>query len=297
MDALPSSINKDEILRRNASSAPDQLEYLDLSQYQGHPVDYENIPTFAFDGHEQQIHGSGVPDIFTRNYTVPPTFEAEQNYSFYPDQASPFPRDRLSVAQANSPVQLSYTSLEHAEAGASTLHYRHAWQPPAGIPETQQDCILWVSELLTAMLDISSCRDDPTKNTFKRRWASKIVKTDHGPILERNTYYRIEAIELTCWKLFHLTVNLHTYGTRALGVHDDEALNVTQVKQRLTFDQRIYAICELLRLSKERCNKLLKGEFLAMTVACPINKIKEVKNDAHNNGNRQVHLRMGREEW
>ena len=145
------------------------------------------------------------------------------------------------------------------------------------------------------MLDIWSCRDDTTKSTFKRRWASTDNKTDRGPMLERNEYYRIEAMELTCWKLFHLTVRLHTHGTRALGVYDDDALGkVTRANQRLEFGERIHAICDLLRLSKDRCNKLLKGEMLAMTVACPLGKVKEVKTNKRNNRYKQYLLQLGR---
>jgi hypothetical protein len=71
------------------------------------------------------------------------------------------------------------------------------------------------------------------------------------------------------------------YGTSVLGVHDDDALeNVHRFNQRLTFAERIYAICDLLWLSKDQCNKLLKGEMLAVTVACPLDKAKDVKANA-----------------
>lgn len=86
-------------------------------------------------------------------------------------------------------------------------------------------------------------------------------------------------------------------GTSVLGVHDDDALeNVHRFNQRLTFAERIYAICDLLWLSKDQCNKLLKGEMLAVTVACPLDKAKDVKANAQNNKYEQHLLRLGRDE-
>ncbi|KAF1930487.1 uncharacterized protein M421DRAFT_412733 [Didymella exigua CBS 183.55] len=266
--------------RRDAILAPDQYQYVASSAF-------EDLPIHIDTERDRSAPGARVRNGLPFDETLSPYFPNRKGYPSYQNAACG--QSQTLIDQTSLPVQLSYASLEDAESGAASLHYQHAWYPQSTVPETQEECTFWVSHLMAAILDTSSCLENRTKGSFPKRWAP----SSSG---QRNSYYQLEAMELTCWKLFDCAVNLHRHGTAALAVHDDGALqDVTQLNQQLSFSQRVCAICDLLRSSKTRCDKLMKGEFLAMTVACPKGKLKDVETNGKNNKTRQELLEMGRE--
>ncbi|KAF2623115.1 hypothetical protein BU25DRAFT_305732, partial [Macroventuria anomochaeta] len=201
----------------------------------------------------------------------------------------PLPQHPPHVPQATPEPsrQLVFTSLAQAETAASSLPFKHSWtpRPDFSIPTTQAEQVFWIAELLDAMEDISACNEDTNQSSFRKRWIT-------GP--GNAAYYHPEAMEAVCWKLVNLTISLHTRGTSSLQIYDPNALASTKMDKELTFEQRMEAICGLLRFSKTRCDKLMKGEFFAMTVAAPRQKLKDGVINKDANARRQGYIKIGR---
>lgn len=182
--------------------------------------------------------------------------------------------------------RLRFANLAQAEAAMADRKVEHNWTPPvddATLPETDSDRIEWVVELLNAMEDISVCNDKKDSDTFKNRWANPHTQF-HNP----------QAMEKVCWKLLNIAERLHHAGPAVLEVYDSTAMKDVKKSRDLKFGNRMEAICQLLRHSKARCDKLMKGEGLDLAVGCPLQKLSlSIMNHGQNN-KRQQYIEEGR---
>ncbi|KAH7066310.1 hypothetical protein BKA63DRAFT_396274, partial [Paraphoma chrysanthemicola] len=165
----------------------------------------------------------------------------------------------------------------------------HNWKAPANdktMPTSQADREKYVRQILAAFVDISECHDATTTESFQDRWAS---------LSEGRSPYTTNMIEVVCWTMLDMAIALHERGPVVLRVFDDSKLKNAQKSRNLTFAQRIGFICDLLRLTKSRCETLLDYDDLDMTVAAPAQMISMAKTNKKQNIKRQIVLMNGRE--
>ena len=101
-------------------------------------------------------------------------------------------------------------------------------------------------------------------------------------------------VELTCRRLLSITIALHTYGPSSLCIYDAGRMQNVAKTNTITFSERIGKVCELLRLSKARCLRLIKGEGLHMCVAAPGLLVRQTGSNKRQNERRQEALVRGR---
>jgi hypothetical protein len=94
--------------------------------------------------------------------------------------------------------------------------------------------------------------------------------------------------------ILDIAIALHERGPVALYVFDESKLRNAYKSRNLTFAKRIECICELMRLSKWRCELLLDCDDLDMVVATPVQMIGIAKTNKNQNFTRQAYLAAGR---
>ncbi|KAF2124383.1 hypothetical protein P153DRAFT_257745, partial [Dothidotthia symphoricarpi CBS 119687] len=182
--------------------------------------------------------------------------------------------------------QLAFMNLAQAEAAMADRVIEQRWNPPVydpTLPQNDSDRVEWVKRLLGAMQDTSICDDKKDSDTFKNRWLNPHIPF-HNP----------QAMEKVCWKLLDIAERLHELGPAALDVYDSTALKEVKKSRDLKFGERLEGVCTLLRLTKARCDKMMKGEGLDMAVGCPLQKISLSKMNHGQNGKRQKYIEKGR---
>ncbi|KAF1364220.1 hypothetical protein EJ07DRAFT_59656, partial [Lizonia empirigonia] len=179
---------------------------------------------------------------------------------------------------------LKFTSLQHAETEMTTRLLRDNWQAPTPddtIPLTDKARASWVLQLFDAMQDTSECKDNKAGFSFIKRW-------------EAPGYYDLQEMEKVCWHMCDIAERLHAHGPSVTKIYCKDALKKVYASRNLTFEQRIVAICEMLRLSKFLCDNLMKGEGIEMLVCSPKQKLSGAKTMMVQNKKRQGWLISGR---
>jgi hypothetical protein len=183
------------------------------------------------------------------------------------------------------PYGLTFRNLAEAKENIH-CHIESDWLPPGNdgtIPTTDQERAAYVSELLSAMKDTSTCSDNRDKARFIKCCTPGTTKA-----------FRPEQLEKVCWQLVNIAEKLHVNGPLSLSIYERTALDTVRKSRFLTFARRMHHLCALLRLSKSRCFSLLKGENLETTVGAPAQRYSGTLVNDHQNGNRQKYIKEGR---
>jgi hypothetical protein len=271
--------------------ASDQFTVPNTPLYESPSLPYIHGPQLVQNGHHQIAqHAQAVNNGFIQqtqsnkgpswNAFVPRQLQDPRTQHAQPMQQL----QQLTPAQQLAhQLNMPFTSLQEAEAAMATRRLVSEWKAVNDItvPKTQLDRIRVASQLLVAMEDISGC-DAKQKGalTFKNRW--------------EKPFYKREEMAKVCWKIVEAAERLHTEGPRSLSIYDLKALTEVKKSRNLTFAGRIDAICEMLRTSKSRCDKLMKGETLEMVVGAPQQMLKNIDMNATSNSNRAKFIQEGR---
>jgi hypothetical protein len=208
-----------------------------------------------------------------------------------PQQRKDAQMDPEQFQRPASSSGLTYSSLAHARAVIAQRPVEHDWQPDhedQTIPRTNQQREAYVLQLLNAMNDTSEARDSKGKNTpFNNRW----VLRSH----DQNHFYKMDEMEAVCWDILDLAERLHAHGPIALSIYDPAALGEVRKSKSLTFDKRIGFVCQAMRMSKARCDSLMKGDGLATLVGSPSLKVRGTHLQKNQNARRAETIEKGRQ--
>jgi hypothetical protein len=178
--------------------------------------------------------------------------------------------------------KLAFNNIAQAEAAlaARMLPRRIDWMPggaDGSFPANDAAQAFYVRQLLEAIEDVSAAQDS----------------TRHWELINGARYFEAECIEKVCWTLVSKAVTLHSYGPRVLAIYDYGSLIHVKAEQSLTFRERIDAICDLLRLTKNRCDRLMKGETLEIVVGAPKHLLSQSRTNKNSNGTKQGRIKKG----
>lgn len=179
---------------------------------------------------------------------------------------------------------LTFTSLQHAKSAMSTRILKSDWQAPFPdntVPITNEDRAHWVLQMFDAFLDTSECKDNKNGYSFLKRW-------------DGTDYYDLQQMEKVCWQMCEIAERFHERGPSATNIYCEDALKKIYCSRILTFEQRIVAICSMLKLSKFLCDNLMKGEGIEALVGAPKQKMSGAKTMMVQNKKRQGWLVTGR---
>lgn len=194
-----------------------------------------------------------------------------------------------SLTIPSAPIAgLQFANHSQARKAFAQRKVAHDWQSPRNdstIPNNQADREKYIVELMAAFIDISRCHDSKTVDSFQERWVG---------IAEGRSPYTREQMETVCWLILDIALALHERGPVALYVFDESKLRNAYKSRNLTFAKRVECICELMRLSKWRCELLLDCDDLDMVVATPVQMIGIAKTNKNQNFTRQAYLAAGR---
>jgi len=185
-------------------------------------------------------------------------------------------------------VGLHFATRVEAQKAFAQRKVAWAWQAPqidSTLPLNQADREKYVLELLVAFKDISVCQDASSAVSYEERWAN---------LANGQSTYTPEQIEIVCWKLLETTMKLHQYGPASLRIFDTGKLETIHKSRKLNFAARIHLVCDLLRLSKSRCETLVGFDDMEMTVGAPAQMIAMAKTNKKQNKKRQDLLTIGR---
>ncbi|KAJ4368665.1 hypothetical protein N0V86_009574 [Didymella sp. IMI 355093] len=185
-------------------------------------------------------------------------------------------------------ARLTFTSLENAEAAMPSRYIENAWEPPSPdrtIPNTPKKRATYVLDMFEAFQDCSECKDNKNGNSYVKRWSD-------GP----GSYYNLHAMEKVCWQMLDIAERMHTGGPQSTNLYCEEALKKLKTSRDMTFEQRIYHVCAMLRYSKFLCDQLMKGEGLEALVGAPKLKMSGATTMQVQNQRRQKWIVHGRTE-
>jgi hypothetical protein len=233
------------------------------------------------------------------NYALPsqhyqPTPQQKQSYAppnlGRAPTIAPVPANQLPVSPPASDTQgqshnLFFKNLAQAKHALETraMSANTTWEPDTTdptIPRDDNQQAKYVLQVLSAMKDTSIAQDST------RHWSRG---TDDAKL----PYYHPSHVEKVCWVLISKAVALHTLGPRTLATYDPSALRNARIEQRLTFSARIDAMCALLRFSKSRCDRLMKGETFEIVVGAPQHLLNQSRMNKDQNQIKQGRLKKG----
>ncbi|KAF2623116.1 hypothetical protein BU25DRAFT_451553 [Macroventuria anomochaeta] len=183
-------------------------------------------------------------------------------------------------------VGLTFANLRQAETSMTTRYLESDWQAPSPdntVPNTHQDRAKYVVMMFNAFQDTSECKDNQEGFSFLKRWL-------------RPGYYNVQEMEKVCWHMLDIAERLHAHGPYATNIYCQDALKKLKASRGLTFEQRIVAICDMLKLSKFLCDNLMKGEGIEALVGAPKQKMSGAKTMMVQNQKRQKWIAFGRNE-
>ncbi|KAJ4319213.1 hypothetical protein N0V94_004002 [Neodidymelliopsis sp. IMI 364377] len=204
--------------------------------------------------------------------------------SVQPAPAQVQSQNQTAQVAPNPTNRLQFTSFRAAKAAMKTRNVPNDWRAPtpdATIPTTNLQRQHWVSELLQAFESTEKPKDNKSGFSFVKRWAAL-------------GYYQPAEMEKVCWLMLDLAERLHARGPSVMNIYDQDALKKLKSSRNLTFEQRVRAICDMLRLSKFLCDNLMKGEGIEMLVGAPKQKMSGAITMSVQNRRRQGWLEAGR---
>jgi hypothetical protein len=230
------------------------------------------LPTQSYQPTPQQRQSHTLPNLF-RGPTI-----------------APIPANQLPASPAVSDTQdqpqgLYFKNLAQAKHALETrvMSANTTWEPDTTdptIPRNDNQQAKYVLQVLSAMKDTSVAQDST------RHWP-------RGTNDAKQPYYHPSHVEKVCWVLISKAVALHTQGPRTLATYDPSALRNARIEQRLTFSARIDAMCALLRFSKSRCDRLMKGETFEIVVGAPQHLLNQSRMNKDQNQIKQGRLKKG----
>jgi hypothetical protein len=223
-----------------------------------------------------------------------PVPQQKQSYAlpkvFRGPTIAPIPANQLPASPAASDTQsqpqgLYFKNLAQAKHALATrvMSANTTWEPDTTdptIPRNDTEQAKYVLQVLSAMKDTRVAQDST------RHWP-------RGPADAKQPYYHPSHVEKVCWVLISKAVALHTQGPRTLATYDPSALRNARIEQRLTFGARIDAMCALLRFSKSRCDRLMKGETFEIVVGAPQHLLNQSRMNKDQNQIKQGRLKKG----
>ncbi|KAH6639180.1 hypothetical protein C7974DRAFT_469759 [Boeremia exigua] len=219
-------------------------------------------------------------------FTAPKKTKSGRSTRTVPPASTPA-QNLQAQTQAQGPLAgLTFTSLRDAETAMSTREIKFGWTPPfpdPTIPTTQAERSAYVLLMLNAFLDTSECKDNLTGRSFSKRWTT-------------SNYYKVEEMEKVCWSLLDFAVRLHTHGPAASSMYCPVTLKKMRKSRKLDFQQRIDAVCNMMKFSKAYCDTLMKGEGIEALVGAPKQKMICAKTMVDQNMRRQKWIAHGRKE-
>jgi len=234
------------------------------------------------------VVGSHQPDGHLQQHVVPqPQPEhitpTEEN-SWTPNIPTP-----LAATAADTPLPglqfANHAQAQQAFAQREVPSNWHSPHPDTSIPQTQADREKYITDMLSAIADTRTCQDSSTVESYQGRWAG---------LAQGRSPYTSQQMETVCWKLLDIAEKLHAQGPGSLRIFDQAKLRTVYKSRKLNFAQRIQFLCDLMQLSKSRCETLLAFDDLEMTVGAPAQMISMAKTNKKQNLKRQEYLVKGR---
>jgi hypothetical protein len=202
--------------------------------------------------------------------------------------ALPVPMGPPAPVAARTLAGLQFASYEEAQQAMANRPLLHDWQAPQNdhtVPGDHVTRNFYVRQLRDAFVDITKCIDKHECESFKDKWEG--LGTPRSP-------YNVHQMVDVSRKLVDIAYNLHTIGPRSLPIYDPVKMEQISKSSGMTFAERIHAMCELMRLAKVRCEKLLKQEYLEVFVGMPKLLLAQTKMNKKMNAKRQETLVAGR---
>ncbi|KAJ4985618.1 hypothetical protein SVAN01_08893 [Stagonosporopsis vannaccii] len=261
-----------------AQDSPQRQQVLSLEQIQllQNVVPAEHaIPPTRKRSRETAREPDSSPTSISPEDEAQPRKVSRNRHAFYP----------IHRASATV-VALTYTSLHDAEVAMASRFIESDWRAPFPdntLPTTQDERSEYVRMMFEAFQDTSECKDNKAGFSFLKRW-------------DDSNYYNLQEMEKVCWHMLDIAERLHSQGPTALNIYCEDALKKVKGSRGLTFEQRIYAICDMLKFSKNLCDNLLKGEGIEGLVGAPKQKMSGAKTMMVQNQRRQKWIEHGRNE-
>jgi len=191
--------------------------------------------------------------------------------SVYQRNISPEEASYLRTCLPHSQGHLQFANQAQAGQAALTTVLKWDFEPPPNdktIPQDNTQQAHYV-RLLTAAFHDTSSSINQGLGPWQQHWPAFAVGDSHYPP---------QLIETACWQLVAIAVALHTHGPRAFCIFDNSKMQFIHRSRKQTFATRIDLMCEALRLSKARCETVLKGESLEMFVGTAAQTIAQSRN-------------------
>ena len=184
--------------------------------------------------------------------------------------------------------RLLFANYTQAQQAAANRQIPHNWLPvqnDVSLPLNDYHRSVYVRMLVRAFEDTSKCIHSGKTETSQSRRAS---------LAGGNSVQKQRQTEAVCWQIVRIAEKLHTQGPISLRIFDEAKFKDIKKFQHLTFEARLAHVCELLRLSKSRCESLLKLKDLHAVVAAPSQLITQARWNKKQNTDRQQYLAAGR---
>jgi hypothetical protein len=251
----------------------------------------ENVPVQSRGSHAEQTTSRQSDDLHFD--MLAGTYLSTVDTYHMPAIQSQQQMQQMSTSNAAVPTEpiAGLHFANRAEAQQAFAQRKVAWtwkapQPDFTMPLIQQDREKYILQLLAAFKDTSTCQDSGTAISYEERWAN---------LAAGQSTYTPQQLETVCWKLLETALKIHSHGPASLRIFDDGKLKTVHMSRKLNFAARIQLVCDLLRLSKSRCETLLAFDDVEMTVGAPAQMIAMAKTNKKQNRKRQGQLIKGRE--
>ncbi|KAF2677334.1 hypothetical protein K458DRAFT_409736 [Lentithecium fluviatile CBS 122367] len=194
---------------------------------------------------------------------------------------------RLPLRERHRDTGLFYNSHEEASSATKGPEWKMPENDPT-IPQTDSEKQDWVRRLYDAFQSREEFKDKGSGPVVKARW---LKKDDRGQYLD---YYGADTVERVCWEIVEIVCKLHRVGPGWILVFDHETWRKGEKENHLNFHERMKALIELMKVFKNRCDKMMKGENTFATILAPLEAKKTAMNNREANDHRQECLRAGR---
>lgn len=191
--------------------------------------------------------------------------------------------ESLLVSQMHQKIPSQPFNAPLAQATPS----HETWLAPQNdpsIPFTTTQHKVYIHALLSSFLSTKNLHDRLTPS-MRRRWFPSSTAKPHYPL---------SHLEALCWRILSSAIEMHTRGSTAITSYSPSLLRNAYKERNWTFKQRMDKVCEVLRGSKARCEKLLGGLHVQGLVGAPGVVGRRVRCNARQNGRRQGILEKGR---
>ncbi|KAF2834433.1 hypothetical protein M501DRAFT_1020795 [Patellaria atrata CBS 101060] len=183
--------------------------------------------------------------------------------------------ERDDTKRPNSGVPYIATPGRFLSVQEAKIHLKYPrWTPPdSPIPETEEEVLECVQQLMEAMLDSSNIQD-------KRMTKFQM------------TQYSQEDFEARCWLVYHGMVKLHQNGCTLFPGPD--MTERTSTDRNYSFQTRLAELCKLLKHWKCACQDIMDGVKIDHYIAAPTMHNKRKHINKVGNDEKAGHLKKGK---